>query len=205
MSLTELVRARLPDAIQAVHAQHGDETLIVAPHRWHDVALLLRDAPEAKMNVMVDLTAVDFPDREPRFEVVCHLLSLELGHRIRLKTRVGDAVGERVEVDSISDLWGAANWAERECFDMFGVRFLGHPDLRRLLMYPEFIGHPLRKDYPAQKIQPLVPFREVPNTDKLPPFDEHEGMSFGRQTHQWVAEQEDDEDLLAPRRGARPS
>jgi NADH-quinone oxidoreductase subunit C len=66
---------------------------------------------------------------------------------------------------------------------MFGVRFTGHPDLRRILLYPEFEGFPLRKDYPADMIQPLVPYRNVENTDKLSPFDRHEGMSFGRQTH----------------------
>jgi NADH-quinone oxidoreductase subunit C len=74
---------------------------------------------------------------------------------------------------------------------MFGVRFVGHPDLRRILLYPEFEGFPLRKDYPAQKIQPLVPFREVGGTEKVAPFDEHEGMSFGRQTHQWGSESDD--------------
>jgi NADH-quinone oxidoreductase subunit C len=73
---------------------------------------------------------------------------------------------------------------ERECWDMFGVRFNGHPDLRRILMYPEFIGHPLRRDYPADRIQPLVPYRDEPNINKIAPFDRHEGMPFGRQTHQ---------------------
>jgi NADH-quinone oxidoreductase subunit C len=133
--------------------------------------------------MLVDLTCVDYPDREPRFEVVVHLYSLSKGYRLRLKTRVGDAEGESAEVDSLTDLWASANWSEREAFDMFGVVFKGHPDLRRILLYPEFEGYPLRKDYPAERIQPLVPYRDVPNTEKLAPFGRDEGMPFGRQTH----------------------
>src|SRR5262249_46488901 len=76
-------------------------------------------------------------------------------------------------------VWSGANWFERETFDLMGIIFTGHPDLRRILLYPEFVGHPLRKDYPADKAQPLVPFRE--GYEKLPPFDQFEGMSFGRQ------------------------
>ena len=139
--------------------------------------------------MLMDLTAVDFPDREPRFEVVAHFYSLEKGHRLRLKARVGDAEGDGAEIDTLTDLWASANWLERECWDMFGVVFKGHPDLRRILMYPEFEGHPLRKDYPADKIQPLVPYLDIENIEKLPPFGPDEGMSFGRQTH---AEREDE-------------
>jgi NADH-quinone oxidoreductase subunit C len=80
-------------------------------------------------------------------------------------------------------LWASAQWAEREAFDMFGVVFVGHPDLRRILLYPEFEGYPLRKDYPADRTQPLVPYRDVDNIEELPPFGPDEGMSFGRQTH----------------------
>jgi NADH-quinone oxidoreductase subunit C len=83
-------------------------------------------------------------------------------------------------------VWKGANWFERECYDLLGIVFRGHPDLRRILMYPEFEGHPLRKDYPANRIQPLIPFREVPNIGKLPPFGPDEGMSFGRQTHDFA-------------------
>lgn len=135
------------------------------------------------MNMLVDLTAVDFPNDSPRFEIVAHLLSLTLGHRLRLKARVGDQEGEGAEIESLSDLWPSANWAERETWDMFGIRFIGHPDLRRILMYPEFEGHPLRKDYPAGATQPLVEYRRVKNIGKLSPFGPDEGMSFGRQTH----------------------
>jgi NADH-quinone oxidoreductase subunit C len=138
------------------------------------------------MDMLIDLTCVDFPDREPRFEVVAHLYSLNKGHRLRLKARVGNEEGDDAEIDSVADLWASANWAEREAWDMFGVRFRGHPDLRRILMYPEFDGHPLRKDYPANKIQPLVPYRELENIEKLPPFGDDEGMPFGRQSYEAV-------------------
>ncbi len=178
--LIELVELRCPGAVLEAHSQHGDETLVLDPNRWLEVARLLRDDPAADMAMLIDLTAVDFPLREPRFDVVVHLLSLRLGHRLRIKTRVGDKAGKGASVDSLTPLWASAQWAERECYDMFGIDFVGHPDLRRILLYPEFEGHPLRKDYPAARVQPLVPFREVDNIQKLAPFGEWEGMPFGR-------------------------
>ena len=139
------------------------------------------------MNMFVDLCGVDYLNTgsDPRFEVVCHLRSLQHAHRVRIKARVGATDGSGAEIDSLVQVWRGADWFERETFDMMGIVFRGHPDLRRILMYPEFTGHPLRKDYPADKIQPLVPFREdvVGGNAKLPPFGPDEGMSFGRQTH----------------------
>jgi NADH-quinone oxidoreductase subunit C len=181
-ALVDLLKNAFPAAVLETHAQHGDETVVLDAARWHDVARFLKTAPEADMNMLVDLTAVDYPDREPRFEVVAHFYSLAKGHRIRLKARVGDLAGRKVRIASLSDLWASANWLERECWDMLGVVFEGHPDLRRILLYPEFEGHPLRKDYPADHIQPLVEYRDAPSIDKVPPFRADEGMSFGRQT-----------------------
>ena len=192
-ALVDLVKQKFPADVLETHSQRGDETVVVYAARWKDIARFLRDEPRADMSMLVDLTAVDFPDRSPRFEVVAHFYSLSKGHRLRLKARVGDTDGSNAEIDTLSDLWASANWAERECWDMFGVRFAGHPDLRRILLYPEFEGHPLRKDYPAERIQPLVPYREVPDIDKIPPFRSDEGMSFGRQTH--AQRPSDDDDL----------
>jgi len=182
-ALVELIKKNFGAAVLETHSLHGDETVVVEAAAWKEVARFLRDAPQASMDMLTDLTAVDFPDREPRFEVVAHFYSLSRGHRLRLKTRTGDAEGDDAEVDSLCDFWASANWLEREAFDMFGVIFTGHPDLRRILMYPEFEGYPLRKDYPADKIQPLMAYRDVPNIEKIAPFGVDEGMSFGRQTH----------------------
>jgi NADH-quinone oxidoreductase subunit C len=196
-ALIELVKQSFPDAVLESHSQLGDDTLVLTPGRWKEVCRFLKDHEQSSMNMLIDLTAVDFPNREPRFEVVAHLYSLDRGHRLRLKTRVGDRDGETVELDTITDLWGSANWLERECYDLFGVTFVGHPDLRRILLYPEFDGHPLRKDYPAEKIQPLLQYRDEPNINKVAPFGPDEGMPFGRQTHKFGIEGEDDH--LAPR------
>lgn len=182
-ALLDLVRSEFSESIVSTHAQHGDETLIVKADAWFAVHQFLREDARAACDMLTDLTVVDFPDREPRFEIVTHVYSLHLGHRLRVKTAVGDEDGDDVNVDSLSAVWASANWMEREAYDMFGVNFSGHPDLRRILLYPEFEGFPLRKDYPADKIQPLVPFREVDNNEKVAPFGTHEGMSFGRQTH----------------------
>ena len=182
-ALVDLLKNTFPGAVLETHAQHGDETVVLAPAAWHDAAALLKTSPAADMAMLTDLTAVDYPDRQPRFEVVAHFYSLSRGHRLRLKARVGDASGKGARIASLADLWGSANWMEREVWDMFGVVFDGHPDLRRILLYPEFEGHPLRRDYAAERIQPLVEYRDVPAIDKVPPFTDHEGMSFGRQTH----------------------
>jgi NADH-quinone oxidoreductase subunit C len=203
--LVDLLKNQFALAVLETHAQHGDETVVLDPGSWHEVCRFLRDAPPAQMNMLSDLTAVDFPDRDPRFEVVAHLYSLHHGHRLRLKTRVGDQSGEGASVDSLTDLWGSANWMERECWDMFGIRFVGHPDLRRILLYPEFIGHPLRKDYPAERIQPLVPYRTNINNDKIAPFGKFEGMPFGRQTHQAAINDGSDPELFPESLDANPA
>jgi NADH-quinone oxidoreductase subunit C len=181
--ILELLQARFPGAILETHSQFGDDTAVVDPAAWRDVALFLRDDPRIAMDMFIDLTAVDYlwQGAYPRFEVVLHLRSLDRGHRIRVKARVGEEDGSGAELDSLVPVWMGANWFERECYDMFGVFFRGHPDLRRILMYPEFQGHALRKDYPADKTQPLVEFRDVPG--KLPPFGPDEGMPFARQEH----------------------
>jgi len=107
--------------------------------------------------------APEIPDQDPwpgspaaRFVVVYHFFSLPLKHRLRLEVPVGEVEGAEPEVDSLTSLWAGADWFEREVWDMFGIRFRGHPNLKRILMYEEFVGHPLRKDYPVNKRQPLI-------------------------------------------------
>jgi NADH-quinone oxidoreductase subunit C len=119
----------------------------------------LRDDPECALDFLTDLTCVDYlayppAGREPRFELVYQLYSTERKHRLRVKAGVPD--GPSPTIDSVVPLWPGANWLEREVWDLYGIKFQGHPDLRRILMYEEFVGHPLRKDYPKEKRQPLV-------------------------------------------------
>jgi len=104
--------------------------------------------------MLVDLTVVDLYPQTPRFEVVYHFLSLTLQHRLRIKVRIPE---EEPHIPTLTSLWPGANWLEREAWDMFGIIFQGHPNLQRILMYAEFEGHPLRKDYPYRKRQPLIP------------------------------------------------
>lgn len=144
------------DAVLGTHAFRGDETVIVRPEDLRAVLSFLRDDPEMAFNFLSDVTAVDYltyPEPKPtRFEVVYHLYSLRWGHRIRIKTPV--AINQ--SVPTASDLWESADWAERETWEMYGIVFDGHPNLKRLLTHKDFVGHPLRKDYPIRKRQPLA-------------------------------------------------
>ena len=143
----ESLRAALPGAVVQLSYWVGDWTVIVARERLREVATFLRDADEARFDYCADATAVDWIERAgPRFDVVYSLYSTALRHRLRVKARVAD--GEAVP--SLAPVWPAANWLEREAFDMFGIRFEGHPDLRRILMPDEWQGHPQRKDYPLE-------------------------------------------------------
>ena len=131
----------------------GDPTAIIRPAFLTKAIEFLKNDSRLLFNVLIDITAVDYPERNPRFDVVYQLLSLPFNRRVRLKVQVG---GSEPVVDSLTPWWGSANWLEREVWDMFGIRFSGHPDLKRILMYEEFEGHPLRKDYPIQKRQPRI-------------------------------------------------
>jgi NADH/F420H2 dehydrogenase subunit C len=136
----------LPGAVEQVSYFVGDWTLIVARDRLIDVALWLRDDPAARFDFCSDVTATDWPSRPERFDLIYCLYSVPHRTRVRLKVRAGEAD----PVASVTAVWPAANWLEREVFDMFGVRFVGHPDLRRMLMPEEWQGHPQRKDYPLE-------------------------------------------------------
>jgi NADH-quinone oxidoreductase subunit C len=149
---------RFGNSLVETHAHRGDHTAVVDRGALPEILRFCRDDEALSFDVLMDLTAVDylkFPGREdgPRFEVVYHLCSIGHNHRLRIKTRLDEA---DPVVASAVPLWPIANWFEREVWDMFGVRFAGHPDPRRLLMYEEFAGHPLRKDYPIDRRQPLI-------------------------------------------------
>jgi NADH-quinone oxidoreductase subunit C len=122
-----------------------------------DALRTLRDDPELAFDFLADVTAVDYLGRTPRYEVVYQLQSITKHHRLRVKVAVD---GPDPVVPSAVSIWKSAQWGEREVFDMFGIGFAGHPDLRRILMYPEFEGHPLRKDDPLNKRWSLVPERD---------------------------------------------
>jgi NADH-quinone oxidoreductase subunit C len=152
-----LVLARLveglPHAVRDTHARLGDATAIVDPGAVVEVLTFLRDTAGLDFEMLVDLTCVDYLGRDLRFELVYHLYSVQRNHRVRVKARVPE---QPALIDSVSAVYPSANWMEREVFDLYGVRFRNHPDLRRILLYDEFDGHPLRKDYPKERRQPLV-------------------------------------------------
>lgn len=131
----------------------GNETAVVATDKIVEVLRFLRETEGLKFNFMMDLAGADYPERENRFEVIYHLYSLSTKKRIRLKVRVPES---KPIVPSIHSLYKAANWFEREAYDMFGIRFAGHPNLKRILTFEEFEGYPLRKDYPVNK-RPKIP------------------------------------------------
>ena len=141
------------DAVLASHAFRGDATAIVPREKLLDVCHFLRDDAELRFDMLVDVTAVDYLGRVPRFEVVYHLYSVPMNHRIRIKVALDES---DPSLPSLVPVWVGANWLERETWDLYGIVFDGHPDLRRIYLYEEFQGHPLRKDYPNTKRQPLI-------------------------------------------------
>ncbi len=143
-TLAAQVEAAVPGAVLQHAIRFGDLTLTLEPSRYLETVRFLRDDPAQRFVCFIDLTAVDYPEREKRFDVVTHLLSPKFIRRVRLKIETD----ERTAVPSLVDLFPAANWFEREVWDLFGVYFSGHPDLRRLLTDYGFEGHPLRKDFP---------------------------------------------------------
>jgi len=147
------IEEKFPQAVLDSHAQHGDETLILRKEAILDAARLLKEDPELQFNFLMDITAVDYLGRHPRFEIVYHFLSLPFSRRLRIKLQSDDLYPT---VKSLTPLWKTANWLERECFDLYGIRFEGHPNLTRIMLYEGFEGHPLRKDYPKTKRQPLI-------------------------------------------------
>jgi NADH-quinone oxidoreductase subunit C len=157
-ALLARVTTLLPAATVFDREAARGEAVVLLPRDTLPAALrALRDDPETRFDVLSDLTAVDYLGRTPRFEVVYQLYSLARNHRLRVKVPVPE---DDPVVPTAVEVWKSATWAEREMWDMFGIRSTGHPDLRRILMYPEFSAHPLRKDYPVARREPLVPERD---------------------------------------------
>jgi NADH-quinone oxidoreductase subunit C len=138
------IAAALPGAVGEANVAFGELTLNVERERWLDVARHLRDDPACLFVNIIDVTAADYPQREKRFDVVLHLQSPKHNRRIRVKTQTD----EETPVASLTGLFPGADWFERETYDLFGVVFSGHPDLRRIMTDYGFDGHPLRKDFP---------------------------------------------------------
>jgi NADH dehydrogenase I D subunit len=147
------LRERFPEAVRAVDTYRGDASATIDPAHVLEICRFVRDDPDMSFDMPLDVTAVDYLGQAPRFEVVYHLLSTRHHRRLRLKARVS---GDDASIDSVVPVWPGANWLERETYDMYGVCFASHPDLRRIYLYEEFQGHPLRKDYPKEKRQPLI-------------------------------------------------
>ena len=170
MTPLQRVQEQFRQDVLEAHTFRGDETAVVRPGALRALAQFLKETPELDFNFLMDVTAVDYlffaggrisaqggsasgGQKEFRFEVVYHFFSLKHNHRIRIKVPVDE---KNPEIDTLTHLWPSANWYEREVWDMFGIRFRGHPNLKRILMYEEFQGHALRKDYPFDKRQPLI-------------------------------------------------
>jgi len=152
-TLQAALLSTLGDAIQSLVRERGEITITVAAARYLEAAKALRDSPTLKFEQLIDVCGVDYSDYKNegtdglRYCVVLHLLSVSLNWRVRLKVFATD--DDFPSVDSVNNIWNAANWFEREAFDMFGIIFEGHIDLRRILTDYGFIGHPMRKDFPV--------------------------------------------------------
>ena len=160
--ILESIKEKLGPQVIEIHQFHGDDVLILARERLRESFRSLKLDRRLGFDFLSDITAVDYwKKKEPRFEVVYQILSLQ--HRRRLRVRVPVPESDPA-VESLTPLWQGANFLEREVWDLFGIRFIDHPDLRRVLLYEEFQGHPLRKDYPVNLCQPRVPERKVEGT-----------------------------------------
>jgi len=136
-----------PGAVEAAKFDREELTIVVKRAAIREVCAILRDDGELQFNFLADVTCVDWHPNEPRFEVVYHLLSIPRHQRLRLKVRLS---GDDPSLESVTSVWPSANFFEREVYDLFGVRFAGHPNLRRIMMPEDWEGYPLRKDYPVE-------------------------------------------------------
>ncbi len=145
-AIAEGMRERFPSEVKEIREFRGQVSVIIKKERLKDIMEYLHDTPELCFSYLRDICGVDYLGRkEPRFEVVYQLYSISHRHMIRIRAEVPE---DDPVIDSVVGIWDGANWHERECYDMFGIQFKGHPDLRRILMPEDWEGYPLRKDYP---------------------------------------------------------
>jgi NADH-quinone oxidoreductase subunit C len=169
------IKSKFAAGVRCTHNHCGDDTVVLDRKVILDVARFLKTDKAMAFNMPIDCTAVDYLDYPggdetrgfggARFEVVYHLYSTTKKHRIRLKVALDE---NDVNTPSLTQVWLGMDWFEREAWDMYGIRFEGHPDLRRILLYEEFVGHPLRKDYPLRGYQPLVPIAKLDRDNEDP-------------------------------------
>ncbi|MFH0766356.1 MAG: NADH-quinone oxidoreductase subunit C [Calditrichota bacterium] len=149
--LTRHLSERFPYPDAQYFVDKGHAVAVVPLNKLFDLIQTIKDAAETRFNLLMDLTVVDWLERKPRFDLVYHLYSVEHNHRLRIKAGLEDGQ----PAPTLTKLWPIADWLEREMWDLYGVKFASHPNLKRILLYDEFKGHPLRKDYPYDKRQPL--------------------------------------------------
>ncbi len=151
VQIEKMIEEKFPDQVLGTVSHAGQVGVMLRKDKIRDICLYLRDEPSLRMDLLADLTAVDYSaypgDKGPRFEVVYNLISTAYRHRIRLKVRLD---GEDPRIGTVSSVWNTANWHERETWDLMGIRFDDHPDLRRILLSEDWEGHPLRKEYPVE-------------------------------------------------------
>ena len=143
-SILEKIKNRFADSILETVEFRGELTVVVKKAKLVEICKFLRDDSDLKFDHLADVSGVDFLERSPRFDISYHMYSIPKNHRLRIKLKID----ETETIPTVTPVWSTANWHEREIFDMFGLKFEGHPDLRRILMADDWVGHPLRKDYP---------------------------------------------------------
>src|SRR4030066_481854 len=143
-SILEKIKNKFADAIVETVEFRGELTVVIKKEKLVEICKFLRDDSDLKFDHLADVSGVDFLERLPSFDISYHMYSIPKNHRLRIKIKVN----ENEAIPTVTPVWSTANWHEREIFDMFGLKFDGHPDLRRILMADDWVGHPLRKDYP---------------------------------------------------------
>jgi NADH/F420H2 dehydrogenase subunit C len=145
--IAQKIQEKFPSEFVGANEFRSDWTVVVKPDRIVEIARFIRDDSELAFDHLSDIYSVDYPGREERFEVVYQLNSIPKRHRLRLKTGLRE---DPCEIDSVYPVWKAAGFLEREVYDLMGIRFRNHPDLRRIFLPEDFDGHPLRKEYPTE-------------------------------------------------------